>query len=56
MAVAWWINTGIHLKMAADVRAEYGSLFNFWERPKIRDNIPLDLSHVGAAIIIFGVL
>ena len=55
MATAWWIDTGIHFKMAADVRAEYGSHFNYWERPKIRDNIPLDLSHVGAAIITFGV-
>ena len=55
MATAWWIDTGIHFKMAADVRAEYGSQFNYWERPKIRDNIPLDLSHVGAAIITFGV-
>ena len=55
MATAWWIDTGIHFKMAADVRAEYGSQSNFWERPKLRDNIPLDLSHVGAAIITFGV-
>ena len=62
MATAWWVDTGIHIKMAADVRAEYGSQSNsdvpwsnFWERPKIRDNIPLDLSHVGTAIIAFGV-
>ena len=62
MATAWWVDTGIHIKMAADVRAEYGSQSisdvpwsNFWERPNIRDNIPLDLSHVGTAIIAFGV-
>ena len=54
-AVAWWIDTGVHFKMASDVSAKYGSLFNFWERPKIRDNIPLDFSHVGTAIITFGV-
>ena len=54
MAVAWWINTGIHFKMVADVRAEYGSQSNFWKRPKIRENIPLNLSHVGTAIITFG--
>ena len=55
VATAWWIATGIHFKMSADVRAEYGSQSDFWERPKIRDNIPLDLSHVGTPIITFGV-
>ena len=55
MAIAWWMDTGIYLKMAADISAEYGTISNFWARPKIRGITPLDFSHVGTAIIIFGV-
>ena len=55
MAIAWWMDTGIHFKMATDIKAEYGSHSNYWQRPKIRDNLPLDFSHVVTSIIIFGV-
>ena len=55
MALAWWMDTGIHFKMNADIRAEYGSFKNFWQRPKIRGNQSLGLSHVVPSIIIFGV-
>ena len=55
MAIAWWMDTGVHFKMASDVKAEYGSHSNYWQRPKIRDNLPLDFSHVVTSIIIFGV-
>ena len=55
MAIAWWIDTGIHFKMAADIRAEYASLWNKWLKPKIRDETRLGLSHVAPSIIILGV-
>ena len=56
MAIAWWMDTGIHFKMAADIRADYGNSWqNFWQRPKIRGNQPLGFSHVVPSIIIFGV-
>ena len=55
MAIAWWIDTGIHFKMAADIRAEYASLWNNWQKPKIRDETRLGLSHVAPSIIILGV-
>ena len=55
MAIAWWIDTGIHYKVAADIRAEYVSLQNNWQKPKIRDETKLGLSHVAPSIIIFGV-
>ena len=55
MALAWWMDTGIHFKMGADIRAEYGSFKNFWQRPKIRGNQSLGFSHVVPSIIIFGV-
>ena len=58
MAIAWWIDTGVHFKVAADIRAEYvslDSLRNKWQKPKIRDETKLGLSHVAPSIIIFGV-
>ena len=55
MAIAWWMDTGIHFKMASDIRAEYGSLDLTWRQPKIRGNLPLGFSHVLPSIIIFGV-
>ena len=54
MAIAWWMDTGIHFKMASDIRAEYGSLDLTWRQPKIRGNLPLGFSHVLPSIIIFG--
>ena len=55
MAIAWWMDTGIQIKMAADISAEYGSDFNEWQRPTIRGEQPLGFSHVVPSIIIFGV-
>ena len=58
MAIAWWMDTGIHFKMASDIRAEYGSHLMVdltWRKPKIRDNLTLGISHVLPSIIIFGV-
>ena len=55
MAIAWWMDTGIHFKMASDVKEEYGSHLNYWQRPKIRGNLPLGFSHVAPSFIIFGV-
>ena len=55
MAIAWWMDTGIQIKMAADISAEYGSDFNEWQRPTIRGKQPLGFSHVVPSIIIFGV-
>ena len=58
MAIAWWIDTGVHFKVAADIRAEYvslDSLRNKWQKPKIRGETKLGLSHVVPSIIIFGV-
>ena len=55
MAIAWWMDTGIHIKMGADISAEYGSLLNEWQKPKIRGDVPLGFSHVLPSIIIFGV-
>ena len=54
MAIAWWMDTGIHFKMATDIKAEYGSQLNYWQRPKIRDNLPLGFSHVAPSVIIYG--
>ena len=58
MAIAWWMDTGIHFKMASDIRAEYGSHLMVdltWRKPKIRDNLTLGISHVLPSLIIFGV-
>ena len=55
MALAWWMDTGIHFKMGSDIRAEYGSHLNTWRQPTIRGNQPLGFSHVVPSIIIFGV-
>ena len=58
MAIAWWMDTGIHFKMASDIRAEYGSHLMVdltWRKPKIRDNLTLGISHVLPSIIILGV-
>ena len=54
MVIAWWMDTGIHIKMAADINAKYGSHWNEWQKPKIRGNLPLGFSHVAPSIIIFG--
>ena len=54
-AVAWWVATGINLKMLAEYEAQYGSIGNFWTRPKINGNRPLILSHVVPAFIFLGV-
>ena len=55
MAIAWWMDTGVHMKMASDVREEHGSVSNYWQRPKIRGNLPLGPSHVAPSAIIYGV-
>ena len=58
MAIAWWMDTGIHFKMASDIRAEYGTHLMVdltWRKPKIRDNLTLGISHVLPSIIILGV-
>ena len=55
MAIAWWMDTGIHFKMASDIKAEYGSQIDTWIQPKIRGNLPLGFSHVLASFIFFGV-
>ena len=55
MAIAWWFDTGIHFKMASDTSREYGSQANYWERPMIRENIPLGFSHVAPTALIYGV-
>ena len=55
MAIAWWMDTGIHFKMAANVRADYGSDRNYWQRPKIGGDVPLGFSHVVPSFIILGV-
>ena len=55
MAIAWWMDTGIHFKMEADITSEYGSQRASWTRPKVRGNQPLSFSHVLPSIIIFGV-
>ena len=55
MVIAWWMDTGIQIKMEAKISAEYGSVFNEWQRPTIRGNQPLGFSHVVPSIIIFGV-
>ena len=58
MAIAWWMDTGIHFKMASDIRAEYGTHLMVdltWRKPKIRDNLTLGISHVLPSLIIFGV-
>ena len=54
MAIAWWMDTGTHFKMEADIREKYGSQSTYWQRPKIRGNIPLGFSHVAPSVIIFG--
>ena len=54
MAIAWWFDTGIHFKMASDVSIEYGSQANYWQRPMIRENIPLGFSHVAPTALIYG--
>ena len=55
-AVAWWLATGINLKMLAEFEAHYGSTNNFWTRPKIHGNRPLKISHVVVAFILLGVI
>ena len=55
MAIAWWFDTGIHFKMASDMSIEYGSQANYWQRPTIRENIPLGFSHVAPTALIYGV-
>ena len=54
MAIAWWMDTGIHFKVESDIQEEYGLLAKPWQRPKIRDNLPLGFSHVAPSVIIFG--
>ena len=55
MAIAWWFDTGIHFKMASDMSIEYGSQANYWQRPMIRENVPLGFSHVAPTALIYGV-
>ena len=52
-AVAWWMGTGINLKMLSEYEAQYGSN-QFWTRPKIHGNRPLMMSHIVPAFILLG--
>ena len=51
-AVAWWVATGINLKMLAEYEAQYGSISNFWTRPKNLGPRPLTMSQVLLAFIL----
>ena len=60
MAILWWVNTGIYLKMKSDVdfilmdprsRAEKTS---FWKPEYIFKNIPLTINHILLTLIILG--
>ena len=53
-AVAWWVATGINLKMLSEYEAEHGSASKFWTRPKIHGNRVLMMSHVVPAFILLG--
>ena len=55
MATAWWIDTGIQFKMSLDVSAKYGSRTNYWQRPIIRELVPLGFSNVAPTAIIYVV-
>lgn len=58
MAILWWINTGIYLKMRSDVDfVEGGSSAetSFWKPEYISKNIPLTITHLLLSIIILGV-
>ena len=58
MAILWWVNTGIYLKMRSDVD-NFEGLSNveksFWKPEYISRNIPLTLDHVLLSIIILGI-
>ena len=54
-AVAWWVATGINLKMLAEYEAEYGSVSKLWTRPKIHGNRPLIMGHLVPAFILLGI-
>ena len=58
MAILWWVNTGIYLKMRSDVD-NFEGLSNaeksFWKPEYISKNIPLTIDHLLLSIIILGI-
>ena len=57
MAILWWVNTGIYLKMKSDVDfMEGGSSAetSFWKPEYITKNIPLTINHLFLTLIILG--
>ena len=57
MAILWWINTGIYLKMKSDVDFMGGGSSaetSFWKPEYITENIPLTMNHLLLTLIILG--
>ena len=57
MAILWWINTGIDLKMKSDVEFMEGGSnaeVSFWKPEYITENIPLTINHLFLTLIILG--
>ena len=54
MAVGWWLDTGIAIKMKTDVEAVLGAQRDAWSRPSIRTDQPLSPTHVLPSMIIFA--
>ena len=54
MAMGWWLDTGIYFKMKRDVEAVVGAQRVAWERPSIRVDQPLGLTHVLPSMILFA--
>ena len=57
MAIMWWVNTGIYLKMKSDVDFMGGGSseeLSLWKPEYITENIPLTINHLFLTLIILG--
>ena len=56
MSQAWWIATGIDIKMEVDVKAKMRSdgFEPFWTEPTTRENRPLEIIHVIASLVLLS--
>ena len=58
MAILWWINTGIYVKMKSDVDFLGGGSSadtDFWKPEYITKNVPLTINHILLSLIILGI-
>lgn len=58
MAILWWVNTGIYLKMKSDIDFMGGGSSGevaWWKPEYITKNIPLTMNHLLLTLIILGI-